>query len=68
MLVSAATLCGYAVGPTIAGFLVTPDFGLVNSAGLSFIALSLVTLIHATRMHKIDTQRLGMGAIPAVSM
>lgn len=47
MMVSAATLGGTAMGPTVAGFLVTPDFALVNAAGLATFVASLLLILIA---------------------
>ncbi len=52
MLVSAGTLGGTAIGPAIAGYLVTADYALVNLLGFGAFALSLGLLLVAQRMNR----------------
>jgi predicted MFS family arabinose efflux permease len=57
MLVSAATLGGTAVGPAIAGYLVTEDYMLVNLLGLVAFASSLALLLAAQALHRRQPAR-----------
>ena len=57
MLVSAATLGGTAVGPAIAGYLVTEDYMLVNLLGLVAFASSLALLLAAQALHRRQAAR-----------
>ncbi len=50
MLVNAATLGGLAVGPAIAGFLVTPDYLTVNSLAFVVVLASFILLMGALRV------------------
>ena len=56
MLVSSATLVGFAVGPAIAGYLVTPDFGLINMLGIAACLAALVLIFVALKMHARRSQ------------
>ena len=51
MLVSAATLGGVAIGPAIAGYLVTGDYVLVNIFGFVAAAASLALMLLALQLH-----------------
>ena len=52
MLVSAGTLGGMAMGPAIAGYLVTADYMLVNLLGLATFACSLLLMLAAQAVHR----------------
>ena len=52
MLVSAGTLGGMAMGPAIAGYLVTADYMLVNLLGLAAFACSLLLMLAAQAVHR----------------
>ena len=51
MMMGAAMQGGIALGPAVAGYLVTPDYVLVNSFALGVSALSGVMLVIAIRAH-----------------
>jgi predicted MFS family arabinose efflux permease len=51
MLVSAGTLGGVAIGPAIAGYLVTPDYAVVNGMGWAVVAASFILLVLAKQIH-----------------
>jgi predicted MFS family arabinose efflux permease len=51
MLVSAGTLGGVAIGPAIAGYLVTPDYAVVNGMGWGAVAASFFLLVLAKQLH-----------------
>ena len=53
MLVSAAMLAGVAIGPAIAGYLVTSDYLWVNSYGLAGCGLSLALIVAAFRWRRV---------------
>ena len=60
MLVNASTLGGIAVGPAIAGFLVSETYLQVNLMGFAACFMSLIFLIAATRIHR--KRQLGANA------
>jgi predicted MFS family arabinose efflux permease len=67
MLVGSATLAGFAVGPGIAGNLVTPDFTLVNAFGLGTCGLSLVLVLWALHLHGRKAHQQAVPEQPALS-
>jgi predicted MFS family arabinose efflux permease len=52
MMVMAATVGSIAIGPAIAGYLVTPNYELINGLGFISIALSFVLMLVAVRMSR----------------
>jgi predicted MFS family arabinose efflux permease len=52
MLVSAATLGGYAIGPTLASYLVTANFELLNLAGFGAFVLALLMVFLAMKLRR----------------
>jgi predicted MFS family arabinose efflux permease len=62
MLVSAATLGGVAVGPAIAGYLVTPDYALVIMFGLCTASASSALMLLALRLHARKIPASGQSA------
>jgi len=52
MMVMAATVGSIAIGPAIAGYLVTPNYELINGLGFISIALSFVLMLVAIRMSR----------------
>jgi MFS transporter, DHA1 family, inner membrane transport protein len=53
MMVNAATLGGFAVGPALAGFLASPDYMAVNILAISACAVSLTLLSLVLRPQKL---------------
>lgn len=56
MLVSAGMLGGVAIGPAIAGYLVTPDYTWVNGFSIASCALASVLMLVARRWHHSTSQ------------
>ena len=52
MLVSAGIMGGIAIGPAIAGFIVTSDYVWVNGMSFALTLIALALIVGALRLHE----------------